>query len=90
MVLYGDSPLANTLLKDEMVFLACVALVLSAIALVTAAICLVNFRKGLKPILLGQVKRQRPVDEFENDYQFQRLNHNVVAVPDRARRFDID
>ena len=77
-------------MRDEMVFLACVALVLSAIAFVTAAICMANFRKGLRPILLSQVKRKRPIDEFENEYQFQRLNHNMVAMPEQARRFDID
>ncbi|KAK7190950.1 hypothetical protein DPSP01_009157 [Paraphaeosphaeria sporulosa] len=90
VVLNSRSRLANTLLKDEMVFMAVVALGFSAIAFTAGSICVTNFRKGLKPLVLGQVQRKRPNNDFENDYQFQRLNHNVVAAPEQARRFALD
>ena len=90
ILLKGHSLIANTLLKDEMVFLASVALGFSNMALVAGSICLINFRKGLKPILLGQVRRKERVDQFETDLNFQRLNHNVVAAPEEARRFLLD
>jgi hypothetical protein len=90
LVLNGDSLLANTPLKDEMLFFDGVALGFSAIAFTTGSICFFNFGKGLKPLVLGQVQRKRPNNAFENDYQFQRLNHNVVVEPEQARRFALD
>lgn len=90
IVLNGSSQLANTLLKDEMIFLASVALAFSTIALAFGSACLANFQKGLKPIVLGQVQRKQRNNDFENDYNFQRLNHNVVAVPEESRRFMLD
>jgi hypothetical protein len=90
LVLNGDSFLAKTPLKDEMLFFAGVALGFSSIAFTTGSICFANFGKGLKPLVLGQIQRKRPNNEFETDYQFQRLNHNVVAEPEQARRFALD
>ncbi|KAJ4357705.1 uncharacterized protein N0V89_002281 [Didymosphaeria variabile] len=90
IVLNSSSMLARTLLKDEMVFLASIAVGFSAIAFLAGSICFANFRKGLKPLVLSQVQHKRPNNEFENDYHFQRLNHNVVAAPEQARRFAID
>ena len=90
IVLNGRSMLANTLLKDEMVFIAGVALGFSAIAFTAGSICFFNFKKGLKPLVLGQVQRKRPNNDFENDYHFQRLNHNVVVAPEQAQRFALD
>ncbi|KAJ4294407.1 hypothetical protein N0V90_008097 [Kalmusia sp. IMI 367209] len=90
LVLHGTSMLANTLMKDEMVFFASVAVGFSAIAFLTGSLCFFNFGKGLKPIVLGQVQRKRRTDEFENDYHFQRLNHNVVTTPTEIRRFELD
>lgn len=89
-MLIGTSQLAKTLLKDEMLFLAGVGLAFSAVSFVASLVCFANFKKGLKPLVMGQVQRQEVNDEFETDYQFQRLNHNVFLVPEQARRFDID
>lgn len=90
VVLYGKSLRARTLLKNEIVFFAGVALMFSVSASVAGSICLTNFYKGLKPILLGQVQSKRRIDDFENEYRFQRLNHNVVGTPEDARRFALD
>jgi len=91
LVLYGDSVLARTLMKDEMTLLASVALGFSSIAIVVGAICLFNFGKGLKPLLLGQLEDKNRTSAFDQDYQFQLLNHNVMAAPNlEPRRFDLD
>lgn len=90
VVLYGDSMLAKTILKDEMIFHASVALGFSVFAVLAGSICLSNFRQGLKPLVLGQVQSKRPISAFETDYEFQRLNHNVITTPAQARRFALD
>lgn len=91
MVLYGNSLLAKTLMKDEMTLLAGVGLAFSTIAILLGVMCFFNFGKGLKPILLGQVEDKRRTNPFDQDYQFQLLNHNVVSTPHlETRRFDID
>ncbi|CAG5159161.1 uncharacterized protein ALTATR162_LOCUS5444 [Alternaria atra] len=91
LVLYGHSLLAKTLMKDEMVFYICVALVFSTSALVVGSICFFNFKKGLRPILLGQVQRKPRAHELEDDYYVQRLNYNVLPLADReSQRFALD
>lgn len=91
MILYGDSLLAATLMKDEMTLLASVALAFSSIATAVGAVCFFNFRRGLKPLLLGQLEDKNRTTPFDQDYQFQLLNHNVVAAPSlEQRRFDLD
>ncbi|KAG9193642.1 hypothetical protein G6011_03677 [Alternaria panax] len=91
LILYGDSLLANTLMKDEMVFYICVALVFSTSALIVGTVCFFNFKKGLRPILLGQVQRKPRAHELEDDYYVQRLNYNVVPLADRdSQRFALD
>ncbi|KAK1910643.1 hypothetical protein P3342_008522 [Pyrenophora teres f. teres] len=91
IVLYGDSLLAQTLMKDQMVFYTCVGLGFSALTLVVGSVCFWNFNKGLKPILLGQVQRKIPLNEVETDYYVQRLNYNIVPLVDRdSQRFALD
>ncbi|KAI1572757.1 PurL Phosphoribosylformylglycinamidine FGAM synthase synthetase domain [Pyrenophora tritici-repentis] len=91
VVLYGNSQLANTWMKDQMVFYVCVGLGFSVITLVVGCICLWNFNKGLKPILLGQVQRKIRPNEVETDYYVQRLNYNIVPLADRdSQRFALD
>jgi hypothetical protein len=52
---------------------------------------LFNFKKGLKPILLGQVQRKPRAHELEDDYYVQRLNYNVVPLADRdSQRWALD
>jgi hypothetical protein len=78
-------------MKDEMVFYICVGLVFSMSALVVGCICFFNFKKGLRPILLGQVQRKPRAHELEDDYYVQRLNYNVVPLADRdSQRFALD
>ncbi|CAN9124869.1 unnamed protein product [Alternaria alternata] len=77
--------------QDEMVFYSCVALAFSALALVVGTVCLFNFKKGLRPILLGQVQRKPRAHELEDDYYVQRLNYNVVPLADRdSQRWALD
>ncbi|CAN9193031.1 unnamed protein product [Alternaria alternata] len=77
--------------QDEMVFYSCVALGFSALALVVGTVCLFNFKKGLRPILLGQVQRKPRAHELEDDYYVQRLNYNVVPLADRdSQRWALD
>lgn len=91
LVLYGHTILSKTLMKDEMVFYSCVALGFSALALVVGTVCLFNFKKGLRPILLGQVQRKPRAHELEDDYYVQRLNYNVVPLADRdSQRWALD
>ncbi|KAI4636368.1 hypothetical protein J4E83_001323 [Alternaria metachromatica] len=91
LVLYGHSFLADTLLKDEMVFYLCVGVVFSTSALLAGCVCFYNFKKGLRPILLGQVQRKPRAHELEDDYYVQRLNYNVVPLADRdSQRFALD
>jgi hypothetical protein len=52
---------------------------------------LINFKKGLRPILLGQVQRKPRAHELEDDYYVQRLNYNVVPLADRdSQRWALD
>ncbi|EMD92149.1 hypothetical protein COCC4DRAFT_131127 [Bipolaris maydis ATCC 48331] len=91
LVLYGHGQLSNTLMKDEMVFYICIAGALSLFSLVAGGVCMFNFKKGLKPILLGQIKRRPQAHELEDDYYIQRLNYNIVPTPDRdSQRFLVD
>lgn len=91
VVLYGDGLLSKTAMKDEMTLYACIALTFTVAALIAGSICFFQFNKGLKPIVLGQVKRTPQTDEWEEEYYFQRLNHNVVHLQDReSRRFALD
>lgn len=53
---------------------------------------MLNFDRGLKPILLGQTQRKAPaphVDDEENAYYFQRLNYAPSTV-DFTKRFELD
>ncbi|USP72783.1 hypothetical protein yc1106_00057 [Curvularia clavata] len=91
MVLYGHTILSRTLMKDEMVFYLSLALASSVFSLVVGFICMLNFGKGLKPILLGQIKRQPRAHELEDDYYIQRLNYNILSQPSReSQRFTLD
>jgi hypothetical protein len=74
-----------------MVFYNCIALFFSMSASIVGFVCFWNFKKGLKPILLGQVQRKPRVHELEDDYYVQRLNYNVVPLSDRdSQRFALD
>ncbi|KNG45990.1 glycoside hydrolase family 30 protein [Stemphylium lycopersici] len=91
LVLYGKSKLSRTLMKDEMVFYISIAIGFSISTLVVGFICFLNFNKGLKPILLGQVQRKPRPNELEDDYYIQRLNYNVLPLVDRdSQRFALD
>ena len=91
VILYGPSRLANTLMKDQMVFYACVGLGFAVTTLMAGCVCFWNFNKGLKPLLLGQVQRKIRLNEVETDYYVQRLNYNIVPLADRdSQRFALD
>lgn len=78
-------------MKDEMVFYISIAIGFSISTLVVGFICFLNFNKGLKPILLGQVQRKPRPNELEDDYYIQRLNYNVLPLVDRdSQRFALD
>ncbi|KAF1940225.1 hypothetical protein EJ02DRAFT_406854 [Clathrospora elynae] len=67
LVLNGNSPLAQTLLKDEMLLFTSVALALGTLACLNAMLCVFNFNKGLKPLLHLSSWKQTP-------HEFQRVN----------------
>ncbi|KAH7075769.1 hypothetical protein BKA63DRAFT_543122 [Paraphoma chrysanthemicola] len=64
LVLTGHGIRANTLLKDEMLLYAGVALALATLACLNAMLCLANFNKGLKPLLQRSSWNKSP-HEFE-------------------------
>ncbi|KAH7090371.1 hypothetical protein FB567DRAFT_626361 [Paraphoma chrysanthemicola] len=64
LVLTGHGIRANTLLKDEMLLYAGVALALATLACLNAMLCLANFNKGLKP-LLQRSSWNKSAHEFE-------------------------
>ncbi|KAH7412188.1 hypothetical protein DE146DRAFT_272998 [Phaeosphaeria sp. MPI-PUGE-AT-0046c] len=64
LVLLGDGLLSMTLLKDEMLLFAGVALALATLACLTTMVCVFNFNKGLKPLLQREHWKQTP-HEFE-------------------------
>ncbi|RMZ68171.1 UPF0658 Golgi apparatus membrane [Pyrenophora seminiperda CCB06] len=92
VVLYGPSLLATgVLMKDQMVFYACVGLGFSFLTLAVGTICFTNFNKGLGPLLLGQVQRKTRPNSVENDYYVQRFNYNIVPLAERdSQRFALD
>ncbi|EOA84372.1 uncharacterized protein SETTUDRAFT_21723 [Exserohilum turcica Et28A] len=91
IVLNGRSQLANTLMKNEMMFYLVVALAFDSASFVIGSICFANFRKGLRPFLLGQIQRQSRAEQMEDDYYIQRLNYNIVPLSDRdGPRLDLD
>lgn len=64
LVLTGTGPRSNTVLKDEIFFFAGTALALATCAALNAMLCVVNFRKGLKPLIGNRSWKQVP-QEFE-------------------------
>lgn len=91
IVLYGNSLLARTMMKEEMVFYLALGIISCLLSLVVGLVCTLNFGKGLKPILLGQVQRQPRPHELEDDYYIQRLNYNLLPQPNReSKRFTLD
>lgn len=76
IVLNGTGLRANTLLKDEMLLFAIIALVFAISACINAVICLANFNRGLKQLLLNPTWKQRESYEFEPV-------HNLVYLPER-------
>jgi hypothetical protein len=68
LVLEGDGFYSKTLLKDEMLLFSSVALGLGTLACLTAMVCVVNFNKGLKPLLQRTSWKQTP-HEFEPIHQ---------------------
>ena len=91
VVLYGHTSLSVTSMKNEQVYYLALALVSSILSLVVGFICTLNFGKGLKPVLLGQVQRQPQAHELEDEYYIQRLNYNILPSPNReSQRFTLD
>ncbi|OAL01939.1 hypothetical protein IQ06DRAFT_219702, partial [Phaeosphaeriaceae sp. SRC1lsM3a] len=68
LVLLGHGLLSKTLLKDEMLLFAGVALALATLACLNAMVCVFNFNKGLKPLLQREHWKQTP-HEFEPVHQ---------------------
>ncbi|KAF2845787.1 hypothetical protein T440DRAFT_493206 [Plenodomus tracheiphilus IPT5] len=64
LAILGTGPRANTALKDEILLFAGTALGLATLACLTAMLCVVNFGKGLKPLLGNYSWKQAP-QEFE-------------------------
>lgn len=68
LVLLGHGLLSKTLLKDEMLLFAGVALALATLVCLNTMVCVVNFNKGLKPLLQREHWKQTP-HEFEPVHQ---------------------
>jgi hypothetical protein len=64
LVLEGKGFLSKTILKDEMLLFASVALGLATLACLNAIVCTFNFNKGLKPLLQRSSWKETP-HEFE-------------------------
>ncbi|KAF4300859.1 hypothetical protein GTA08_BOTSDO10826 [Botryosphaeria dothidea] len=90
LVLLGNGWRSKTIMKDEMLFFAFVALILVFFTLVSSIMCMINFGHGLKPHLLGLTGKKAPQDP-EDAYRFERLSH--AAPPPEflsPRRFALD
>ncbi|KAH4353979.1 hypothetical protein HBH98_013200 [Parastagonospora nodorum] len=68
LTLKGDGFYSRTILKDEMLLFASVALGLATLACINAMLCTFNFNKGLKPLLHRSSWKQTP-HEFEPVHQ---------------------
>jgi hypothetical protein len=68
LVLEGHGFYSKTILKDEMLLFAGVALALGTMTCLTAMVCLLNFNKGLKPLLQRNSWKNTP-HEFEPVHQ---------------------
>ena len=68
LTLKGDGFYSQTILKDEMLLFASVALGLATLACINAMLCTFNFNKGLKPLLHRSSWKQTP-HEFEPVHQ---------------------
>ncbi|KAH7060447.1 hypothetical protein B0J12DRAFT_695823 [Macrophomina phaseolina] len=90
LLLLGNGKRSETILKDEMLFFAFVALFLVTSTLVASILCMINFGHGLEPHLLGLTGKKAPQDP-EDAYRFERLSH--AAPPPEflsPRRFALD
>lgn len=77
-------------MKGQMLLFASVGLALAAVTFLVAVVCFSNFNKGLKPILLGQIQPNPPVNQSEDTYFLQRLHHPIPPHDRASRRFDLD
>ena len=77
-------------MADEMLLFASAALFFSAIAFTAGVICIINFKRGLKPILLGQVQSKPLAVEGDNVYYFQQLSPSIHSQEQGGRRFALD
>lgn len=68
LALEGHGFVSNTALKDEQLLFASVSLGLGTLASLTAMVCVINFNKGLKPLLQRNSWKQMP-HEFEPIHQ---------------------
>lgn len=85
----GDGPRSNTLLKDEMILFALVALTFVFTTLVTAIQVLINFGHGLKPVFQRQEGLQKLQDE--DTYRLDTiLRTNASTDMLKSRRFTLD
>ncbi|KAF4452116.1 hypothetical protein F53441_5049 [Fusarium austroafricanum] len=88
IVLNGTGLLAKTLMKEEMLLFASFALVFTVVSVVAAIICMMNFGKGLKPLLLGQGTNDAPSNAMELNPRH--LSLRTVNSDHMSKRFDID
>lgn len=90
-MLHSTSIRAYTDLKEQMVFYAIAALVFSTAALGGGCACFMNFGKGLRPVLLGQVQRIEPTTEPSDTQYFHNLDDGGMSGSQRgSRRFLLD
>ncbi|EOD43537.1 hypothetical protein UCRNP2_9767 [Neofusicoccum parvum UCRNP2] len=91
IVLCGNGWRSKTIMKDEMLFFAFVALIFVFFTLVTSILCIANFGHGLRPHLLGLTGRKSPQDP-DDPYRFERLSHAAPPPPEMlaSRRFALD
>ncbi|KAH6613029.1 hypothetical protein C7974DRAFT_322330, partial [Boeremia exigua] len=89
-VLYGKSLRARTIMKEEMVFFALMALLFAIAATGVGCACVMNFGKSLKPFLQVGASRQEP-ELSDTAYHLYPVDANDPLASQRtSRRFILE
>ncbi|KAF5977190.1 glycoside hydrolase [Fusarium bulbicola] len=89
-MLNGDGLLARTLMKEEMLLFASFALSLNIVSVAFAVLCVLNFGKGLKPLLQGQGINNTPTSTSALELSPRHLSVRTMDTERISKRFDMD
>ncbi|KAF5253275.1 hypothetical protein FANTH_1871 [Fusarium anthophilum] len=90
IVLNGDGLLARTLMKEEMLLFASFALSFNIVSVAFAVLCVLNFGKGLKPLLQGQGTNNMPTSTSALELSPRHLSVRTMDTERMSKRFDMD